>query len=376
MRVVFSDGGRYLRNSGYGRVARSLLTGLCEIGAVTQIILPYNHEAVDGELGPIEHPKLRVIAPDETPASCGDLALLVGQPLSAKKYAIPTLMYTMVDVTGLTAKWQDTLANADGFLMPTEGMGRIFSKYFPNVYVAPLYVGNDVFKIRPHWRDEGENIFSFVFVGSFSYRKGVDTLLKAFTREFASNEARLTMICTETSPDRVFNKVQDYMMNEGRLANIRVITEPLSDAWLARMYSRHDCFVSFTRGEGFGYPFFEAARCGLPSLVPEGIQSCEFLDRSFNYFVESKHREVDEITDSYGNGFRDNYGGEGLGYIETTVPAAQAIMRKAWRNHNGTQKMGQQNCASVTQNYNEEKFIKALERALLAFERDGTRDSA
>ena len=119
----------------------------------------------------------------------------------------------------------------------------------------------------------------FFFVGEPHFRKGHHLLIQGFIKTFTNTgEALLTIKtsinCNWESPR------EDIILIKERWSRERLLSE----------YSKHDCFISASLGEGLGLPITEAIISGLPvctnfwgghkSIVTEGG------------FVEIEHEEI------------------------------------------------------------------------------------
>src|SRR4051794_8566067 len=168
MKIFVHDGLRHMRNSGYGALSRNIILGLSDIGHEVAT------QAPQGDWDPIEpDSQPRIEALPRFKASEAEVVLQVGTPGACRSFDRPTLMYTQNALGDLRQEWVQLLHSADGLIVPGEFDRRVFAKYFDRVYIAPQSSDARVFKHVPAYASEGtDDLFTFLFVGSFSYRKG------------------------------------------------------------------------------------------------------------------------------------------------------------------------------------------------------------
>lgn len=322
MKVLIHDGARHLRTYGFGRVARSIIDGVRANGDDVRFTCGFPD---DDEQKSAAYEEFRYRARAED----ADICIQIGQPKSSiDRGAIPLLFYTMFDTYSMPVDWKHHFEKPDRIVVPTEQNASSLRDHGLKVDVLPLYDSTGLFKDRPDWRNEGVEQFSFIFVGTFSYRKSTEQLLESFLKEFESSEARLILICSESNPDKSFNHICRLQNQLNKVMNVKVVTQSVSDAWLNRYYNHADCFVSASKGEGWGYPMMEAALAGLPCIVPDNLVSTEFLPREYNYYVPSALRRVSDIENSeFSRNFRNSY----VGSESSVVEVSSANLRKALR---------------------------------------------
>jgi glycosyltransferase involved in cell wall biosynthesis len=128
-----------------------------------------------------------------------------------------------------------------------------------------------------------------LFVGASIYRKGIDTLLEAFTRAF--NAADDVCLVIKDRPDDLFYEGQDYSERiadiAGRAGAPKILHLRcfLTRAQLASLYRACSVSVFPYRGEGFALPILESMACGVPAIVPAGGPCLDFCNRHNAYLV-------------------------------------------------------------------------------------------
>jgi len=112
-------------------------------------------------------------------------------------------------------------------------------------------------------------------VGANSRRKRFDLVIRSFAlaaRRLARRHrsARL-LIKTDRAVSLDGIDLHRLAEQEGVSGSVRFITNMMTPANLARLYSAMDIFINLSEWEGFGIPVIEAMACGLP-VVTHGIQ--------------------------------------------------------------------------------------------------------
>jgi glycosyltransferase involved in cell wall biosynthesis len=134
--------------------------------------------------------------------------------------------------------------------------------------VVPLGVDPEIYKPEGHRLDLGKK-YKFLSVGIPHYRKGFDILLQAFAEEFEPDEPVAVVLKTEkiTKPNYweidIVNEIKK-VQRKRKTAEIMLVTGDAPD--LAGLYRACQCYVSPSRGEGWGLTIYEAAACGLPVI--------------------------------------------------------------------------------------------------------------
>ena len=133
--------------------------------------------------------------------------------------------------------------------------------------------------------------FKFLFVGGTIYRKGIDILIRAYTKAFANNDdvclvikdmLGSTLYQGQTMEDKI-----KLIQNAPNTPEIEYINNEMNEEEIASLYRACDMFVSTYRGEGFSLPTLEAMASGLPVIVTSGGSTDDFTTDANAWYINS-----------------------------------------------------------------------------------------
>lgn len=365
IQVLIADGGRHRVYSGYGDNARSFALALLEDSDRFQVQFLKTEKAWEYEGS--DRGRLESIQVVEKAQNC-DLVLQVGNPASYKRdFQKPSLFFTQCDLSDLSQEFIQGIKGVDGIITACRSAKRVFEKYCSNVYLTPLAMNHKVFRPVRRWRTEGPECFSFIFVGSFSFRKGVDLLIEAFFQEFTHHEVNLHIHSPGMKPDEVGN----YILHKSRVHNkppmFSFSTQALHPEWINRFYNRADAFVSFTRGEGWGMPIAEAMHCGLPVIAPLSTAMLDYLNKDVAFCLRTEKKLIDSIEDEFGEDFKKSHNTPGNSYYEVDVEEARKSLRNVVSNPEEAARIGEKGRNHMINNFSMDKFNSSVYEAILTF---------
>lgn len=144
-------------------------------------------------------------------------------------------------------------------------------------------------------------------------RKNTYGLIYSFKRAFRDDPTKALVLKVNTGRNNAFDRSQTYAVLKNFLlsngldqskAKIYLLHGPMTDKQMADLY-RHPklrCFVSFTRGEGFGLPFLEAAASGVPVLATDHSSYVEFLKNKNEKLFFMASPAIMEVPERYCDG--------------------------------------------------------------------------
>lgn len=195
--------------------------------------------------------------------------------------------FTMIEVDGFPADWVRAANAMDEVWTPTEfnRRGLLDSGVTRPVHVIPL--GIDPEHFHPGGPRVPNRRGDYVFITNLEWgeRKDPARMLRAFNRAFRANEPVL-LVCKINNRNPVLHvpaeiRALDLDERGGRIYFL--YNRELPHDQLGTLYRSADCFVSTSRGEGWGLPLLEAMACGLPAIATDWGGHTAFLDPGDTY---------------------------------------------------------------------------------------------
>ena len=176
----------------------------------------------------------------------------------------PALL-TMWETNWLPPQFSEYLHLFDTVIVPSMHNWELFSQFHDNVRVIPLGVDREVW--YPKARPENKK-FKILCGGSEWYRKGLDVVLKVFLEmNLPDAELHIKIVPPYLSaPDNL-----DY-------PNVVVHNKWMTVEAEADLVRSADCFISVSRGEGFGLMPLQAISAGVPTILSDAHGHREFSD--------------------------------------------------------------------------------------------------
>ena len=175
--------------------------------------------------------------------------------------------------------------------------------------------------------------FMFLFLFDFYstlQRKNPLGLVDAFTRAFAPGEGPQLILKSHNGdfkPDRLA-RLQDAI---GDRPDIHVVDRFLSQADMAALMRRADCYVSLHRAEGFGLTLGETMALGKPVIATGFSANLDFMTAENSYLV--RHTETQVGPEG------ENYPAQGT-WAEPDLDHAAELMRHVWEHQDEARERG------------------------------------
>lgn len=141
-----------------------------------------------------------------------------------------------------------------------------------------------------------------------AFRGHEDTVLVLKTAPGAAEEAR--------------GALESARRHTGSGARVVLLAEHWSDAQITALHERGNCYISLHRGEGWGYPLFEAVARGKPVVATAFSGPLDYLDPEAHFLVPA---EAAPVWQSYIH-YRPS-----MKWAEPVWPEAVAMLRAAYR---------------------------------------------
>lgn len=197
--------------------------------------------------------------------------------------------FTMLETDHIPNEWVEQANKMDEIWVPSDFNVETFirSGVKKPIYVVPLGVDGDYF----HPKIAGfpvKNHFTFLSIFEWGERKAPEILLRAFNDEFKSSE-NVMLLC------KIFNNDANVSV-EGEVKNLRLnpkggkivfsVNENIPTYQLGSLYRSANCFVTSSRGEGWGMPILEAMACGLPVIATNWSAHTCFMNETNSFPLE------------------------------------------------------------------------------------------
>lgn len=204
--------------------------------------------------------------------------------------------YTMLETTGIPADWVRECNRMDEIWVPSEFNARTFvqSGVKVPVYVMPLGVDCNYYN-RSIVSYKKSSKYTFLSIFEWGERKAPEVLLKAYSKAFSGKDD-VVLICKVNNGDSsisVENEVRKLDLPVDGPEIVFLHNTDFDDYEMPALYRSCDCFVTATRGEGWGMPILEAMACGLPVIATDWSAQSDFLNENNGYPVK-----VDRLVDA------------------------------------------------------------------------------
>lgn len=200
----------------------------------------------------------------------------------------------------------------DGFVTSSYFVAYQISKYTKKkVFYYPLYIDISKFESINIEQKKEEDLFSVLYVGQNTERKGLKDVITTYSRAFDDiSDTQLIVKCynlseVESPAEEIISRTAQANM-KGKESPIYLIEHNLTIEQMNELYTSSSVLLFLSRGEGFGYPAVEAMSCGIPVIytnwsalsetakAPGNIPISYFLDEA-----EGMYHHGYEIDSAY-----------------------------------------------------------------------------
>jgi glycosyltransferase involved in cell wall biosynthesis len=149
-----------------------------------------------------------------------------------------------------------------------------------------------------------ENAFVFYLIATWTTRKAILDAVTAYVMAFGASDDVQLVIHTTAEDHVALARLRQGATPEGRLdghssfslakalaghANVPPIelsTQSLNRTGIGELHARGDCFISLSRGEGWGLGAFDAGAFGNPVIVTGWGGSLEYLPPDYPFCID------------------------------------------------------------------------------------------
>jgi len=129
---------------------------------------------------------------------------------------------------------------------------------------------------KPKLAGYDSDLFTFMYCGDWSYRKGIDLIIQGFCSAFEGvNSVRLLLLVhyqggnTLAARERMMQEYRGFLdeVNVKPHDNVRFVFDFIDDDKLPNFFRCADVYLAPTRGEAWGLPIIQAMACGVPAVT-------------------------------------------------------------------------------------------------------------
>ena len=309
--------GHVFDSSGYGEAARAYIHALHGAGVPLSVVDLLRHgRQVRDDL--VESLLDRPLQPD--------FHLFHGIPPQWARLAFPlanAIGMTVWETDTMPSQWHNVLSHVADLWLPcafnvdtfANGLGRDAFR-LPHPVVSRHLNGEraDIDRLT-----NGPDDFVFYSIFEWQDRKGPRELLRAYCRAFP--EAGNTLLILKVNPGAAgvsAAMVEEIRRETGSTARITAVAEGWPAAQIEALHARGNCYVSLHRGEGWGYPLFDAAARDVPAIATAFSGPLDYLAPDAAHLVPY---ELVPVRQPY------VYYGPHMKWAEPDVDAAARAMR-------------------------------------------------
>ena len=373
--------------SGYGDSAQAYLRGLREAGVPVQWT-PMNWPSTvwDAQLGPVRDvdegtPHRDLVGND----IAHDTVVVHSTPLWHERLEVEAdgrtlIAFTTWEADRLPGSWIPILNRYDRVLVPSRFNARAFTEsgVEPPVAVVP-HIARPISGVSRSGSGSAAEPgrFTFYVLSTWTTRKALPDLVQAFIRAFtASDPVRLVI---HTSPDDLIHlrRVTDGKVAAGsrpagtwftlarllaghrHAPEITLSTRKLTREEIDELHAAGDCFVSLSRGEGWGLGAFDAAGHGNPVIVTGWGGPLDYLPSGYPYFID--YELIPTIQDDADAFWQPEFGHR---WARASVEHAAELMRHAFHHPREARDWGRRLQAAVQTEFASARVTRRLLDAL------------
>jgi hypothetical protein len=215
--------------------------------------------------------------------------------------------YTMLEVDGIPKDWILQANELDEVWVPSTFNKQTFldSGLKVPVHVMPLGVNPDFFNMKINAYRPSQR-YTFLSIFEWGERKSPETLLRGYHRAFTRQDDVLLLLkIINLDPGlNVQEEINKLGLPEDGPPVTILYNQELPTHQMGSLYRSVDCFVTSTRGEGWGMPIIEAMACGLPVIATDWSAQTDFLNADVGYPLRVEKMIPADAKCPYYEGFR------------------------------------------------------------------------
>lgn len=199
----------------------------------------------------------------------------------------------------------------------------------------------------------------FVFYSIFEWqdRKNPRGMIKGFFQAFPEDGPPVLLLKTNPGALTAARHTLDAVRTEtSSRSRVVLCCKAWTDAQLQMLHNRGDCYVSLHKGEGWGYPLFEAACRGKPVVATAFSGPLDYLDDEHHTLVRYREASVQQSYAYYHPSMR---------WSEPDLAHASEAMKRVYEQREQARARAQEGAAALTATYSIEAIGSAARGRLM-----------
>lgn len=290
--------------SGYGQAARLYIRALKAAGIKVSVVHTGARPAQ------VEDAEIEALLGDDPAA---DFHLFHGIPpwFAGSAYRRRNVIaMTVWETDTMPQQWRNPLGHAIDVWLPCSFNVEVFQdalrrQTFRLPHAAPDILLSGSGAAANELLDLATDDFVYYSVFEWQDRKNPEGIIEAFLRSFPEeNDAVLVLKSSAAAASAAATMLEQVRTRTGSRARVMLRCEPWNEEAMSALHARGNCYVSLHKGEGWGYPLFEAACRGTPVIATAYSGPLDYLDAEHHWLVRCAPAPVRQRYAFYHSGMR------------------------------------------------------------------------
>jgi len=198
--------------------------------------------------------------------------------------------------------WIKILKENNLVLCPSQFNMHVFKNAgLNNLHYLPHCIDFDKFNQDVQPLENKNELFNFMFVGTWKKRKCYPQLIEAWIKEFdSSDKVRLIIKSDKYTEVKRYIEETKNIIGKKDTAEIYIEGRVFDDENLPKFYKNADCLINPTMGEGFGLPGLQFMSLGIPIITTNFSGVTDYSNENNCTFIEPQgfimHPNLDNIS--------------------------------------------------------------------------------
>ena len=281
---------------------------------------------------------------------------------------------TVWELDRLPAHWNDWLDPMDAIIVPCRWNRDVFSAAGIKSPIAVIPHLLEPLRAAPPLQLPGLHADDFVFytIAAWRERNAPHLTLASYLAEFSAADKTVLIVKTSTKNERRRNdgfwrhRVLRHFKTVSReaalirkasasTARVAFVTDTWSDARIAALHARGDCYVSLTRTEGWGLGAYEAAQAAKPIIMTGHGGQLDFLPAELSYHVDHHLVPFQELANP-----NIQFDVQGAQWAEPDLASAGRLMRQVFNHREEARERGNRLQHHLHENFNNQTLIQNM----------------